>query len=227
MARRRTGVNVETEVLVRSRRRCAICFGLNRDTSIKAGQIAHLDQNNQNSKLDNLCFICLVHHDEFDSKSSQRKNLTISEVKHFRSELYASNEKILSLPVHFGEITLPPADPYAGQFTRIGTTDDSAEIEITPLSNNLDDKARYFAAGLSIPGFDRDYGMKTGELEIVLTMHEKGKFVATGLLPGFSDEIYSISCEFSGDKLVVVEQNTFGLYGAGVTFDGTYLRGVS
>ena len=64
-----------------------ICFGLHRDESIKKGQIAHLDGNPSNYRVDNLAFLCLEHHDLFDSTTSQSKNLTIPEVKVFRKEL--------------------------------------------------------------------------------------------------------------------------------------------
>lgn len=89
MARKPTPQNTEVCVLLRSRRRCAICFGLNRDTGIKPGQIAHIDQDNTNSKIENLAFLCLEHHDKYDSKTSQSKGITAGELKHFRDELYA------------------------------------------------------------------------------------------------------------------------------------------
>ena len=55
---------------------------------MKTGQIAHLDGDRSNSSVDNLAFLCLVHHDQYDSRTSQSKNLTIEEVKAYRSELY-------------------------------------------------------------------------------------------------------------------------------------------
>jgi hypothetical protein len=79
---------VQTLVLTASRRRCCICFGLHRDTSIKRGQLAHLDQNPENSDEENIAYLCLDHHDWYDTKPSQSKGLTIGEVKHYREELY-------------------------------------------------------------------------------------------------------------------------------------------
>jgi hypothetical protein len=93
----------EAEVLIHSRRRCCICFGLRRDVGVKKGQIAHLDGNNTNSTPDNLAFLCFEHHDEFDSSTSQSKNFTLEEVKKYRSELY---EKVL--PVIESQTTRPP-----------------------------------------------------------------------------------------------------------------------
>ncbi len=86
--RRKTPQPTETEVITRSRRRCCICFGLHRDIAVKRGQIAHLDQDPSNFTKDNLAFLCLPHHDQYDSKTSQSKHFTINEVKWYRKELY-------------------------------------------------------------------------------------------------------------------------------------------
>lgn len=80
---------VQKEVLTRSRRRCCLCYGLNRDADIKQGQIAHLDQDNSNERPDNLVFLCLAHHDQYDSRTSQSKGFTLEEAKEYRSELYS------------------------------------------------------------------------------------------------------------------------------------------
>jgi hypothetical protein len=77
----------QAEVLVESRRRCCLCFGLNRDEGIKKGQIAHLDGNNNNNSIDNLAFLCFEHHDEYDSTTSQSKGLMKMEVERYREEL--------------------------------------------------------------------------------------------------------------------------------------------
>lgn len=90
MARKRTSSTTEAEVLSNSRRRCCICFGLNRDLRVKSGQIAHLDKDSLNDAYDNLAFMCLEHHDAYDSSTSQSKNFTRAEVKRYRDELYIS-----------------------------------------------------------------------------------------------------------------------------------------
>jgi hypothetical protein len=56
---------------------------------VKQGQIAHLDKDPSNNALDNLAFLCLAHHDQYDSSTRQSKGLTIEEVKHYRTELLA------------------------------------------------------------------------------------------------------------------------------------------
>ena len=82
----------EADVLTGSRRRCCVCFGLRDDTAEKKGQLAHLDHNRSNSAPDNLVWLCLDHHDQFDSKLSQSKNLTVEEVRRYREKLYGQNK---------------------------------------------------------------------------------------------------------------------------------------
>jgi len=92
MVRRAVQQEAQIEVLAACRRRCAICFGLNRHTGIKPGQIAHLDRDAANPSFDNLVFLCLEHHDQFDSRTSQSKGLTSDEVRRFRQELTTAIE---------------------------------------------------------------------------------------------------------------------------------------
>ena len=92
MPRSKISRATETEVLVSSRRRCALCFGLHQTINLVKGQIAHVDHNPTNNSLDNLVWLCLQHHDEYDSRSSQSKGLTPSKLIHYRQELYARLE---------------------------------------------------------------------------------------------------------------------------------------
>lgn len=86
--RKKLPTDVEADILIKSKRRCSLCFGLNNDFDEKAGQIAHLDKNRNNHTFDNLAFLCFVHHDKYDSRTSQSKNYTIHEIKKYREELY-------------------------------------------------------------------------------------------------------------------------------------------
>jgi hypothetical protein len=63
----------EVNILVESRRRCALCFHLDGDLTVKDGQIAHIDRNRGNNAEANLAFLCLVHHNQYDTKPSQSK----------------------------------------------------------------------------------------------------------------------------------------------------------
>lgn len=88
--RKKTPKTTEINVLLKSRRRCCSCFFLNGDKNLKKGQIAHLDGDPSNDNEDNLAFLCLDHHDEYDSKTSQSKGITIEEIKQYRNELYST-----------------------------------------------------------------------------------------------------------------------------------------
>jgi hypothetical protein len=90
MARKQIPPTIQDAVVSSSRRRCCICFGLQRDDSEKThGQIAHLDRNPDNNDFDNLAWLCLDHHAQYDTTSRQAKGLRIGEVKKYRAELYA------------------------------------------------------------------------------------------------------------------------------------------
>jgi hypothetical protein len=84
--------HIQHRVLDRSRRRCALCVHFDNDWAQKQGQIAHLDRDPSNFAEDNLAFLCLPHHDDYDTKRRQTKNLTILEAKTARDRLYASIE---------------------------------------------------------------------------------------------------------------------------------------
>jgi len=88
MARKAVPKKIETEVLYSSKRICALCFGLKNDSREKRGQIAHLDQNPSNNSFDNLCWLCLEHHAEYDSRSRATKGYQINEVKKHRNNVY-------------------------------------------------------------------------------------------------------------------------------------------
>ena len=76
------------DVLIRSGRRCAFCFGLDQDSSQKEGQITHVDRDPQNNEFENLAYLCLDHHNKYDSKYSQSRGYTLGELLHYRQNLY-------------------------------------------------------------------------------------------------------------------------------------------
>lgn len=223
MGRRALPKDVETEVLVSSRRRCCICFGLDRDTRLQSGQIAHLDGDRENNRLDNLAFLCLKHHDEYDSRTSQRKGLTVHEVKRYREELTATINRAFTQQVHFGEIKTPPQDPYAGQYVRI-QGGESAEITVTPVPDAPEGQAQYFVSGTALWGADRPNGPNLGVLEFFGPVEDDGRIMHRGSWQG---EEYSTSLLFLGDGLLEVEEvnwATSGQYGMNVNFNGLYQR---
>lgn len=222
MSRKQIAPNVQTNVLVGSRRRCCICFGLSRDTNLKSGQIAHLDRNNANNVETNLAFLCFNHHDDYDSRASQRKNFTIGEVKQFRSELYQTINRAFSQPVHFGEILTPPHDPYAGQYIRLGESVDSAEISFTPLPDSIEAQMRYFISGFALWGIDRPSGPNMGILEFVGEISDENTMVYTRCN---GNGVVTTKLFFGQNgALDVEEDNWVGEYGMNVSFIGTYKR---
>lgn len=89
MARKKVSVNDEKDVLVFSKRRCALCYGVSNEHGEKKGQIAHLDHDSSNSVFENLVFLCFDHHDAYDSTTRQSKNYTAAEIRHYRDKLYS------------------------------------------------------------------------------------------------------------------------------------------
>jgi hypothetical protein len=70
-----------------------MCFALDKDFTQKAGQIAHLDQERTNDSTANLAWLCLLHHDEYDSRTSQSKGYTKTEVERYRDLLHGEVER--------------------------------------------------------------------------------------------------------------------------------------
>lgn len=79
-------------VLTESKRRCAFCYGLDGDYSEKSGQVAHIDRDSSNSKFSNLAWLCLDHHDQYDSRTSQSKGLTKLELIKYQQDLHREIE---------------------------------------------------------------------------------------------------------------------------------------
>ncbi len=75
-----------------------MCFGLNADEGVKKGQIAHVDQDSANAAFENLAFLCLEHHDGYDSTTSQSKGLTQKELVTYRTLLYRRFEGTPEIP---------------------------------------------------------------------------------------------------------------------------------
>lgn len=223
MARVAIPASVQTSVLVSSRRRCCICYGLKRDTEIKSGQIAHLDHKNTNNAENNLAWLCLVHHDEYDSVTSQRKSFTISEVKHYRSELIKALGSSFSQKVHFGEVSLPSEDPYAGKYIRIGSGSDSAEILITPVPDTMSGDPQYAVTGMALFGFNRANGPNMGEMSFIAAMNTEGELLYLRDTTTLSLAVTRLIFENDG-ALRIQEEGYFTEYGANVSFIGLYQR---
>ena len=86
--RRRPSVDVETTVLVASRRKCCLCYYWDDIRGRRKGQIAHVNRKSHDSRLGNLVFLCIDHHDEYDSRTSQSKSIKPAELRELRDRLY-------------------------------------------------------------------------------------------------------------------------------------------
>jgi hypothetical protein len=93
MRLKRVPPSKQTEVLMRCARKCCLCVGLESDWDVKRGQISHLDHNPSNNAISNLVFLCLRHHDQYDSRSSQSKGISAAEVKRYRDRLHTVIKK--------------------------------------------------------------------------------------------------------------------------------------
>lgn len=86
--RRRMPKSLETKVLLASGRRCCLCVFLDHRDEVRKGQIAHLNHDPADSRFENLVWLCLEHHDEYDGRTSQSKGFTRDEVREYRDKLY-------------------------------------------------------------------------------------------------------------------------------------------
>jgi len=214
MARKPTPPSEQASVLLKSRRRCCICFGLNRNTSIKQGQIAHLDGNSSNDSEDNLAFLCFDHHDQYDSTTRQSKNFTPLEVKEFRTELHASIRLAFSADVLFREARAT-SDAVSGHYIRGGDYE-SAELKVQRMADG-----RYHVLGLALWGKSREYGPNLGELDFVGELDCDTISYSWAHADG---KLYRASLRFDESGLTVSEENSIGVYGMNVNFSGQYAR---
>jgi hypothetical protein len=99
--------DLQDELLFRSGRRCCVCHHERHDFGVKNyGQIAHLNRNLTDNRLDNLAYLCPEHYTEYDAHTSQSDPLTIRQVKDYRAVLYEEVDRVRK------KDTWPPAlDP--------------------------------------------------------------------------------------------------------------------
>lgn len=87
MYRRKLGQDIEARLLTEVRRRCCLCVFLERDWDVKQVQIAHISRIRSDNRYSNLALLCIPHHDQYDSRPSQSKGYTPTELKHCKSRL--------------------------------------------------------------------------------------------------------------------------------------------
>ncbi len=119
--------SVEMDVLIASRRRCCLCVFLNGRDEVRSGQIAHLNHDPSDSRFENLVWLCLEHHNEYDARTSQSKGLTLEEVKEYRDRLYAKN------------------DPHGKEgFADGSSPDEAVELQMLPPTSEYESARRNF-----------------------------------------------------------------------------------
>ncbi|CAB3844498.1 hypothetical protein LMG26846_01652 [Achromobacter insuavis] len=217
MTRKRISDDVQANVLTRSRRRCCICYGLNRDTSIKQGQIAHIDHDSTNAAEDNLVFLCMPCHDKYDSTTRQSKNFTAAEIRHFREELDQALASAFSQSVAFGEVLSQPRQSSAKHYIRIGGGVSSAELTIHTLTNG-----DVRVVGEALWGTNREYGPNIGTLDFLATP-DGGVVQYEEHLLG-EGRPYRAVLRFVENGLILEEEGFNGAFGMNVTFAGEYAR---
>ncbi len=73
---------VEVAVLSKCRRRCALCYTYeDNDRADLQGQLAHISEDRSDSSEENLAYLCLRHHDWYDTKRSQSKGIPEGELR--------------------------------------------------------------------------------------------------------------------------------------------------
>lgn len=217
MVRKAISEKIVDEVLSRSRRRCALCYGLERCKEVTNGQIAHIDRDSSNATFDNLVFLCLDHHDKYDSKTSQSKNFTPNELKQYRDELYSDLEKSLSVASNFFTSATYSDDTYSGKYA-YEAENREASLTIRHISGE-----RYLIDGMAFYGTQSKGGPNIGELcEIgILT---SGVLTFSDFSDDGEEEKYSIRITFYGQKIEVLDSCCCRRFGAGVSFSGTYTK---
>lgn len=213
MTRKGIPPHVEESVLVLCRRRCCLCYGLNRDIGIKTGQIAHLDGRNDNNDLDNLAFMCFEHHDQYDTHTSQSKGLTPREARRFRKELHEVIEQEWNQPIIIGEARVRAKGDVSGHYVREDEFS-SAELQVIRLLNG-----NVRVTGMALWGKTREYGPNLGQVDFEAELRDNHAVFSDKSIGG--DE-YRLELQFQGDKLIATERYVVGYFGMNASFEGEY-----
>ncbi|MDH7972128.1 hypothetical protein QH494_08010 [Sphingomonas sp. AR_OL41] len=174
--------------------------------------------------MDNLAYLCLDHHDQYDSRRSQSKGFTVGEVKQYRSELRNIVQRFLDEQVGIGMMTLENRDPYAGHYVREDSDISwSAEIDLTTVPDTITGDIRYFVSGFALLGGHQRTGPRIGDLSFVAELRD-GKLEHTFEASRQDAEPHRVTIEFTPSGFTLAEDNHFGAYGFGVSFAGDFER---
>jgi hypothetical protein len=93
MTRAAISKRTQAKVFLASRRRCCLCLFLDGNDKVRPGQLAHLNRDASDKRFENLVWLCLEHHDAYDTRTSQSKGYSEIEVRAYRDQLYARHPK--------------------------------------------------------------------------------------------------------------------------------------
>lgn len=212
LGRSKTTPSVEEQILTSSRRRCTLCFGLTRDTSLKRGQIAHVDRDPANNDPDNLVFLCLDHHAEYDSTSRQTKGLTPAELRVYRTSLYASIQSEWSKPAAFTPAVADPLAAVSGHYV-LERPGSSAEFQISHLGNGV-----MQVSGLAV--WSGASSAHTGTVDFVGDLRNDRLLFADRV----GDNWYNLELKVRDGTIHAVESSNSGYHGMNVSFAGDCRR---
>jgi hypothetical protein len=174
-----------------------------------------LDHDSSNSVQDNLVFLCLNHHDQYDSTTRQSKNLTQAEVRYYRDELERQIEAAWKEPVVFHITPLFDLTDISGHYVwEAGNS--SAELDIEAIGNNI-----VLVTGLALWGTKNPYGPHIGQLDFKAPLQEN--------ILHFKDvhTKYEITIRFERDGILVSEINSQSQFGLNVAFEGEFSKAAS
>jgi hypothetical protein len=216
MARAPIDPAVQATILTRSRRRCCICYGLKRDHAIKQGQIAHIDRDSANAKEENLAFMCLEHHDWYDSTTRQSKGPQAAEARQYRDELYSAMDAAMAKAIILGAgatTELEVAGRYEGGTPEVGA---SIDFVVTGSRN-----ARVL--GFAYWGASRLSGPNIGLLEFDVASDDLRAFRQTEGGVGGGPNL-DVSFQFVDGGLIVTDNSSVGWFGHNVGFGFKYTK---
>jgi hypothetical protein len=206
---------LEEQVLSASRRRCALCFGLSRDATLKVGQLAHIDRDAGNTTFDNLAFLCLPHHEAYDSTSRQAKGLTLAELSRYRNELYEFLKTEWSKPTPLAPPLLDRFGALAGHYVFEGSSS-SAEFQLAHLGNGVMQVSGFAVSEPATPVSSAH----TGSVDFVSDIRDNRLYFADRA----GNQWYNLELTIRDGAIQAVESENSGYQGLNVSFAGSYRR---
>jgi hypothetical protein len=80
--------DIEYEVVMRCKRHCCMCYGLDGLLKAADGQLAHLGRDPSKVEVDDLAYLCLECHKKYDTKNNRVLSYKPTEIRGYRTLLY-------------------------------------------------------------------------------------------------------------------------------------------